>query len=95
MTDLEAWINAEIDKADRFDRPMVLAIALGAAARVGATPLREWLEIFTAHYAPWMDGWSDDTPCTVYSRHTFGQLRAARAALEGGVSRTDPSEESA
>lgn len=43
--------------------------------------LREALEPFIKHHAPWMNEWSDELECTTYSRHTFGDLRRARAAL--------------
>lgn len=48
--------------------------------------LRAALEPFVRHHAPWMDEHPDDAECTVFSRHTFGDLRKARAALqtEGG-----------
>lgn len=43
--------------------------------------VRQALEKFTAHYEPWMDQHADDVECIVHSRHTFGDLRRARAAM--------------
>jgi hypothetical protein len=42
--------------------------------------------VFTRHHEPWMDDFRDDVEVSTYARHTFGQLRAARALaakLEG------------
>jgi len=41
----------------------------------------EALEKFTGHYEPWMDRWADDAESSTFSRHTFGQLRSARAII--------------
>jgi len=38
---------------------------------------------FIRHYEPWMDRWPDDEESSTFPRHTFGQLRAARAYMEG------------
>lgn len=43
--------------------------------------LARMLAKFVAHYAEWMDNYSDDAGCTVYSRHTFGDLREARKLI--------------
>jgi hypothetical protein len=51
------------------------------AADEDRAALREALAPLVAHYAPWMDEYADDVECPVYSRYTFGQLRAARRAL--------------
>jgi len=47
-------------------------------------PLREALRAlkpFVMHYEAWMDEYPDDRSCGTYAHVTFGQLRAARAAL--------------
>jgi hypothetical protein len=40
------------------------------------------LDKFTSHFAPWMNHHSDETESGTFSRHTFGDLREARAIVE-------------
>ena len=51
------------------------------AKRRRVEALEEALRPFLRHYQPWMDGHPDDSESGTYSRHTFGQLRRARALL--------------
>jgi len=50
-----------------------------AADRIEA--LEAALRPFVRHYEPWMDEYEYHQEVSVFPRHTFGELRAARAAL--------------
>ena len=50
-----------------------------AEARV--QDMRTALAPFVQHYESWMDAYPDNHESSTFSRHTFGQLRAARAAI--------------
>lgn len=43
--------------------------------------LTKALEPFCKHYEPWMERWDDQEASSTFSRHTFGDLREALAAL--------------
>jgi hypothetical protein len=52
------------------------------ALRAQVARLREALRPFVQHYESWMDDYPDSDQSSMFSRHTFGQLREARAALD-------------
>lgn len=54
-----------------------------AAAQQALDAAREALKPFVSHYAPWMDVWPDDSETHCFPRHTFGDVRKARAAIAG------------
>lgn len=58
--------------------------ALAAVARLKAA-----LRPFVQHYSPWMDEWPDGELMSIAARVTFGQLRAALAALTPKGTPTD------
>jgi hypothetical protein len=73
--EIEVMLNGDLKlqnelAADQSDKDAVRIEALEAGLRV-----------FTKHYQPWMDGHPDDTESGTFSRHTFGDLRRARALL--------------
>lgn len=43
--------------------------------------LQNALRIFVRHYEPWMDRHADELEVSSFARHTFGDLRKARALL--------------
>lgn len=43
--------------------------------------LTKALEPFCKHYEPWMERWNDQEASSTFSRHTFGDLREALAAI--------------
>lgn len=43
--------------------------------------LQNALRIFVRHYEPWMDHHADDMQVSTFARHTFGELRKAKALL--------------
>ncbi|CAB4187839.1 hypothetical protein UFOVP1166_1, partial [uncultured Caudovirales phage] len=57
-------------------------------------PYVEALSVFVRHYEPWMDDHADGDQVSTFARHTFGQLRAARAILSlsgaQGTERCEP-----
>ena len=43
--------------------------------------LQNALRTFVRHYETWMDGHADEVEVSCFARHTFGDLRKARALL--------------
>lgn len=77
MRAIKAWQAAgpgrDLTWPDRSKLTEWLLEQLQEAAKV--------VEPFVQHYEPWMEEHADDAQSSTFSRHTFGQLRAARAFL--------------
>lgn len=55
--------------------------------------LTKALEPFCKHYEPWMERWDDQEASSTFSRHTFGDIREALAALRDARSAQSTSRE--
>jgi hypothetical protein len=78
VAEAEGSMTAQCDA--HYFRKAADALAARPASPVMAE-VEKALDKFTAHYSAWMGTHSDDNECIVHSRHTFGDLKAARAAL--------------
>lgn len=76
--------EATIEHIARMDPQTVAAIiARLEAAEAENKRLREALRPFGNHYQSWMDHYADHITSSTFPIHTIGDLRRARAALEG------------
>lgn len=77
------WRNVGSDgvtavDAEEYIREQIKRLESLAAS---APAVRQSLLKFVRHYEPWMDRHGDDVEVSSFARHTFGDLRQARAAL--------------